>query len=44
MKMTSQFLRDWLIYHLKLDLHLVKKFLIDNHTDANKGKLRAIYI
>ena len=25
MKMIFQFLRDWLIYHTKLDLHLMKK-------------------
>ena len=25
MKMISQILRDWLIYHPKLDLHLIKK-------------------
>ena len=38
--MIFQFLRDWLIFHPKLDLHLHQKMLTDNHTDANKGKIK----
>ena len=39
-KMIYQFSIDLLIYHFKLELPLIKKMLIDNHTNANKGTIK----
>ena len=42
-KMIFLFLRDVTIYHHKLNLHYIEKKLIDNHTDANKGRMKGYF-
>ena len=37
-KMISQFLRELMTHHSKLEILHIKKMLINNHSDAKNGK------